>query len=169
MKRFVFGLLVLLGFAAASFAADATTLAGVYKQPQKLLRFAGEGKEEAYDAEDVVELVEEANGRLYFRVALNFANGHSCGLYGIARPEGERFVYHHESCTFFIGTEGNDLVLTDRLQTDGVSTCQSYCGARGSLGDFRIALAKKRPIRYLPRLRKSRQHEEAVAKDRKAS
>jgi hypothetical protein len=160
--------LVLAAVDAAPPDADRliTSLEGVYKRRFKSAMVTGPGQpDESYQAEDVIELVRHDRDHLYFRASLQFYNGHSCGLYGIAGFEGGRLVYRTrepgETCTLSISATATDLVLTDAVG-EGPSTCTAFCGARGSFRDYRIPLAKRRPIRYLPRLKASRQYKEAV-------
>jgi len=68
--------------------------------------------------------------------------------------EAGRFVFRGgaptaggQTCTLGIGASKSHLTLTD-APAAGVSTCQDFCGARGSFRDYRIELRKRRPIRY---------------------
>ncbi len=150
-----------------------SSLEGVYKRQFKSGLVTGDGRpDEVVAAEDVVELVRHDDQSLYFRAQLQFYNGHSCGVYGIARYEpanGGAFVYRARepavagspACTLSIAPTATHVVLSDA--PNGTPTCQDFCGARGSLRDYRIERARKRTIRYLPRLKASRQYQEAVA------
>ncbi|WP_159703906.1 hypothetical protein [Massilia sp. 9I] len=128
--------------------------------------------DEPYQAEDVIEIVPVDREHVYFRIHLDFYNGHSCGLYGIAKQEGGRFVYRESAdlspapprCVLRLGVDKGQLSITDRGEDD-VSSCSQYCGARGSL-DYTIGMDKRRPIRYMERLKASRQYQESVARMR---
>jgi hypothetical protein len=154
--------------AAAPPGGDALVarLEGVYKRRFRI-ELVGDGP---VMVEDVVEIVRHAPGQIYVRAALNFANGHSCGIYGIAVFERDAFVYRttelaekNAPCTLSVAERGADLVLTDRPTPESAATCAAYCGARGSLSDYHIPMKTRRPIRYLARLKASRQYQEAVA------
>lgn len=145
-------------------------IAGVYKH-----RFTSgmivPGKEETepYQAEDIIEIVPYDREHVYVRVHLDFFNGHSCGIYGVARFEDGMFVYRDPAppaagdspCVLKVGEKDGKLTLTDRPAPDSGRTCEAYCGARGSL-NYEIGMDKRRPIRYLERLKASRQYREAT-------
>jgi len=61
-----------------------------------------------------------------------------------------------------LGVRGNKLFLTDRAEPEGDSSCRGYCGMRGSLTDYSIALSSKRNNRYMERLKASREYKRAV-------
>lgn len=174
-------LCLLLAMPAAS-AQDAAHLmqkmAGVYKH-----RFTsgiitpGKGPGEAdtpYQAEDVIEIVPYDATHVYVRADLNFYNGHTCGIAGMARYEHGAFVYHdpepplagEAACTLRVGIDKDELALTDRPMPEAASTCRAYCGARGSLV-YAIGMDKRRPIRYLERLKNSREYARAIEDLRK--
>lgn len=87
----------------------------------------------------------------------------------MARYEQGAFVYHgHEpesegypQCKLRVGIDKSKLRLTDRDSEQGVSTCRAYCGARGSL-NYDIGMDKRRDIRYMDRLKASRQYRQAI-------
>ena len=182
MKPIRLILLCLPLLAPAAAAQDAARLsqqiAGVYKQ-----RFTSgiitPGKQPgeadtAYQAENVIEIVPHDARHVYIRAHLDFYNGHSCDIAGMGRFEKGAFVYHDPepplpgdpSCALKVGVEGGKLTLTDRATPDGVSSCSSHCGARGTL-NYAIGMDKKRTIRYLDRLKASRQYAHALEDLRK--
>lgn len=119
-----------------------------------------------YDSDDVVEIVPVDATHAYFRADLQFYNGHSCGIYGIAKAIGGKLVYAEKQpmydggavCRLTITTRGKSLLLDD-----GEGSCQAYCGARGSLSGFDfIPLSSKRPIGYMARLKGSSQYKDAI-------
>lgn len=126
--------------------------------------------DQPYESEDIVEIVRYDQTHIYFRAELQFYNGHTCGIYGIAGEENGEFVYHdpttplagEPACTLRISTLANKLRITDRDTPQGSATCRNYCGVRGSLSDYLIAKNSKRKIRYLDRLKASREYSEAV-------
>jgi hypothetical protein len=167
-------------FALAARAADKTPaalmheLAGVYKHrfmSATIMPGKAPGEaDEPYQAEDVIELVPYDDRHLYLRAELEFYNGHSCSIAGMAAYEDGRFVYHDPTppvpasepgCALSVGVKDGKLVLSDRLAPDDAATCRAYCGTRGGW-DYAIPIAKRRPIRYMERLKASRQYQQAV-------
>lgn len=119
-----------------------------------------------YWSDDVVEIVPVDATHAYFRAELQFYNGHSCSIAGIAKTVGSRLVYREKEpsydggpiCRLTITTKGKSLLLDD-----GDGSCQSYCGARGSLSGFdSIPLSSKRSISYMARLKGSSQYKGAI-------
>ncbi|GAB2870274.1 hypothetical protein GCM10027277_44450 [Pseudoduganella ginsengisoli] len=149
-------------------------MAGVYKHRfRNGIITPGKAPMEAdtpYESEDIVEIVPYDATHIYVRAELQFYNGHSCSISGMAGYEQGRFVYHDPEkaydggppCTLAVASSKDGITLTDRLTPDGGATCRSYCGARGSLSDYTIAGSKRRPIRYMDRLQKSREYQKAV-------
>jgi hypothetical protein len=145
---------------------------GVYKHQFKS-GFYEEGKapdENTVLVEDVVEIARHDRTHLYVRADLHFFNGHICGISGIASYAGGAFVYRDpdpdsgadgQPCTLRVSATKTHLVLDDR-SGDGAATCSFYCGARGSLSGYEIELGRRRPIRYLPRLKASSEYKRAV-------
>lgn len=126
--------------------------------------------DQPYQSEDIIEIVQYDPSHVYFRAELQFYNGHSCSIYGIAGQEKDGFVYHdpapplagEPACTLKLSGTADQLHITDRITPTGVATCRMYCGARGSLSDYLIARSAKRKIRYLDRLKASREYLDAV-------
>ena len=125
---------------------------------------------ETYWSDDVVEVVSIDPRHAYVRFALDFYNGHSCSLQGVARAEGDALVYHEppaeqigdRQCTFRIARQGDKLVWDD-----AGGSCKDHCGARGSLSKGAIAWSSKRAITYLPRLKNAQEYRDALAAWRK--
>lgn len=143
---------------------------GVYKERYENALVSGE----KYQSEDIIEIVPHSPDSIYFRVSLHFYNGHSCGIYGIAKYSDNAFIYksgdeqtEQRICTLKISTDENTLHITDRLTPTSASTCSAYCGMRGSLGKYNVGLNKKRKIRYMPLILKSRQYAEALEEYKK--
>jgi len=173
--------LVLLLAASCACAASAqeparlmATMAGVYKHRFMSATITpGKAPGEAdvpYQAEDVIEIVPYDADHVYVRAHLDFYNGHTCDIAGMGRYEHGAFVYHDPErllpdeppCALKLSVEGGKLVLTDRDGPDGASTCRAHCGVRGSL-DYAIGMDKRRTIRYLDRLKASREYNKAIA------
>jgi hypothetical protein len=171
-----------LAFVLSGAAAQATSqssqdlmqrIAGVYKQRFTSATITpGKAPGEAdvpYPAEDVVEILPFDENHVYVRVHLDFYNGHTCGISGIARYEGDAFVYHdpappldgYPQCAFKVGLEKGKLSITDRQTPDGLSSCSQYCGVRGSL-THSFGIDKRRTIRYVDRIKNSRQYKRAI-------
>lgn len=170
MKRAL--LLLSAALALPALAADdpAGAIEGVYKRRFMNAINAGPDRPaERYLAEDVVEIVREDPDHVYLRAHLEFANGHMCGVWGIAQREGENFVYRQRQaalpgeapCTLQVSVTPGKIVLDDR-DAAGIATCRAQCGARGSLSGYTIERKARRPIRYMNRLKESRQYREAV-------
>jgi len=156
--------IILLGLMAIAAAPSSpvTSLAGRYSKHFQN-GFVDGSK---YWSDDVVEIVPVDATHAYFRADLQFYNGHSCSIAGIAKTAGAKLVYREKQasydggpvCHLTITTKGKNLLLDD-----GNGGCQSYCGARGSLRGFDfIPLSSKRPISYMARLKGSSQYTGAI-------
>jgi hypothetical protein len=162
-------LLAVLAAGVANAAAPAIAdIEGVYKKRFKTTFQMPEG-ETVEDAEDIVEVVRYDDEHVYVRADLSFSNGRSCSFYGIAGRDGDRYVYRAaptagqpRACTVILSVQGNNLLLTDRLKPNEEPTCPDSCGPRAALADTVMPLKSKRPIRYMERLKNSRQYQEAV-------
>jgi hypothetical protein len=133
---------------------------GVYKK-----RFANSTVGgEKYQSEDILEIVKFGKQEIYFRLHLEFFNGHVCNLFGIARYVDGRFVFRQASqgndggCTLSFAKSDGSIRVSD---VDGA--CRDrYCGARGGFNDVKFPLSSRRGIRYRKRLLASRQYRQAV-------
>ena len=119
----------------------------------------------SYPADDVAEIVPVDPTHAYLRFALNFANGHTCSLAGVAEARGDALVYTEPAdrtvegqkrCTLTVRRAGNTLGWTDG------DSCKSYCGERGSFDGGDLPWSSRRPITYLPRLKASREYRDAL-------
>jgi hypothetical protein len=154
----------------AVMAAPATgtpaLMAGVYKTRFK----NGDVEGETYTSENILEIVPYKQNAAYFRLHLEFYNGHECGISGIADVIADRLVYRGKA-----PGEDSPCILNLRRRPDGVhiwessdGACRnSTCGARGGYGfksdnpaDF--PAATQRQIRYLPRLLASSEYADAI-------
>jgi hypothetical protein len=149
--------------ATAAWAASGSLvddLAGVYKD-----HFAnGDVDGDKYKSEDVLEIVKTGPDQAYIRAHLEFYNGHSCAIYGIARLESGALVYRPKDdpasgCVLTLKKAGGRVVFGD-----AGSACKNlYCGMRGAFDGAGFDTGKRRPIRYMQRLLASREYAEAIA------
>jgi hypothetical protein len=149
---------ILLATATASLAADKApdSLAGRYYRQFPNSFVSGE----KYTGEDIVEIVPVGPGAAYVRIHLDYYNGHSCGIYGIAKAEAGALVYREvrdpsavadgRQCVLTVSHSGKSLSIDD-----AEGSCRGYCGARGTLTQVTLPYASKRPIRYMARLKAS--------------
>ena len=126
-----------------------------------------------YTGEDIVEIVPVAPNAAYFRIHLDYYNGHTCSISGVAQTERQALVYRDSEkqndgtvCILRITRAGKSLSIDD-----GEQSCKSACGARGSLSAVTLPYSSKRPIGYLARLKASDQYRFAIAewRERKRS
>lgn len=104
-----------------------------------------------YDTTDVVKIYPVSSRRALISFELNFFNGHSCTVYGVANVEGPRLVYRERSDT--PDEPACELrVWRDRtkLRWEDGGSCRSHCGARGGLSSGEIAFESRRPLRTKP-------------------
>jgi hypothetical protein len=158
--------MVLAALLASSAHADPISrIEGVYKDRHDVVAF---GEPNGYvSTEDVVEIVRYDDAHVYLRARLWFYNGQVCGISGIAAREADGFVFRDPEdlmtggqCTLRVASVGDRLMLTDRV--GGESTCRAYCGVNGSLASYTIPMSRRMPIRYLDRLKSSRQYLKAI-------
>ena len=146
-------------------------LEGVYKIRGKTEIVVPGAASELIDTEDVLEVVRYDDKHAYFRTRVIFANGHTCTQSGIAEQRGKELIYRETAnvlqgypvCVLKIRRAGDKISLTDRWEAEQSTDCSSSCGFRGSLHDVTFPFKSKRVIRYLPRLKESRQYVGAVA------
>jgi len=164
MARKAGRLIALAAVAAGSAAAGADTpvsaLAGRYSQG-----FAnGMVDGTKYRSENIVEVVAVDASHAYVRLDLEFYNGHSCHVAGIAQATGAALTYvepvdarsDDSRCRLTMRRSGA------KLTWDDAGTCKDYCGARGSYTKGELPWASKRPIRYLARLKGSTEYRKAM-------
>jgi len=151
----------ILVIASAATRAPLDALVGVYRHSFPDALVTGE----TYTGEDILEIVKISPNTAYVRAHLDFFNGHTCGLFGVADLEGDSLVYRdpteppagHGRCVLTFSVTPDKLVFDD-----GEGTCQSYCGARGSFHGAAFSRASRRAIRYLPRLLNSNEYKAAL-------
>jgi hypothetical protein len=147
-------------------AAFLTQVAGVYKA-----RFQnGNIDGDKYQSEDILEVVPIDDRAAYVRMDLEFFNGHSGKIYGIATYEKNSLIYDN-------GKQGDDRCVVEYVwSSDKVVTradyektpgCLAYHGARGGFDQVQFLVKTKRAIRYMQRLKDSREFKDAVEKYQK--
>lgn len=153
-------LLVLLSCKAFAQSADFASLQGVYKN-----KFIGQYiSGEKYESEDVLELVTLTPSETYVRIHLEFDNGHTCDLWGVAEKNGEsllyrgRLSYGERPCELSLQNDGQAITLEDR---DGICRASS-CGSRGAYSGAGFDIRKRRAIKYMDRLISSWQYKAAL-------
>lgn len=164
----------MLLFSLSGFASEKTVSAetikrieGVYK-----IRFANSTvNDEHFESEDILEIVSYSANAIYFRVHLEFYNGHTCDLSGIAAYEKGSFVFHGISdvsdaiCNLTIRTDSGKVTLDD---VGG--NCRTYsCGARGGYHGVSFPIKSRHEIKYMKRLKASREYADAVADFKKSA
>jgi hypothetical protein len=163
-------LLVVAALAGPVSAAQPLNLdqwAGVYK-----VQF-GNGTVDGgkYTSENILEIVKVSPNTAYVRAHLEFYNGHLCSIWGIADVVGDRLVYRatadnnlidrEKPCVMSIVRDKDRLVIHDNF------TCKPLnCGMRGSFEGERFPMNARRPIRYMDRLKASREFSQALAERR---
>ena len=148
-------------------AAFLMQVAGVYKRQFE----NGDVKGNKYQSEDILEVVPVDDHAAYVRMDLKFFNGHSGRIYGIA-------AYGENSLIYDNGKKGDDRCVveyvwsSDKVMTradyDKTPGCRAYHGARGSLDHAEFLVKKKQTVRYMERLKNSREFTEAMEKYRYA-
>jgi len=141
-------------------------VAGVYK-----VQFQnGDINGDKYQSEDILEVVPVDDNAAYVRMDLEFFNGHSGRIYGVAKYDHHSLIYDNgrlgdERCVVeYIWSSDKIVTKADYEKTPG---CTTYHGARGTLDGAKFPLKKKQEIRYMQRLRDSREFKEAMDQYRK--
>lgn len=119
-----------------------------------------------YFSDDVAEIVPVDAAHAYVRFELNFFNGHTCSLAGIAERQGDALVYRGlPDDTFGDDAKPCRLVIRRRgakLTWDDDGTCKGHCGARGSFLGGELNWSSRRPIRYMAKLKRSDEYRDAL-------
>lgn len=161
-------LAILAASAALAAAADAKgpadDWAGVYKRQFQ----NGTVEGEKYQSEDIMEIVRVDETHAYVRLALEFYNGHSCSFAEVMQAEAGKLAYHARPdadapmCNLSVVREGDAAAAKFKFE-DKDGQCQAYyCGARGSFEGSSFPVSAKRTIRYMDRLKASREYKDAL-------
>jgi hypothetical protein len=145
-----------------AFAANVNidVLAGVYKKTFQNGNIDG-GK---YQSEDILEIVKISPTTAYVPTHLEFFNGHVCSIWGVAKVEGDRLVYHGETnsqgkpCLLSVKVQAGKVTLDDKDGACAIGTC----GNRGMYNGTAFELKKRRAIRYMSVLMNSDQYKDAI-------
>jgi hypothetical protein len=165
-RRSILPAIVPLAIAATQASTDpAQDLAGRYYDQFKDALVTGD----KYTGEDIVEIAPIQPGAAFVRIHLDYYNGHSCDLSGVAQSQAGALVYRDPTPQYDGGTCIHRLRRNGRSLSidDNGGTCSGYCGARGSLTNVTVPFSSKRPIRYLTRLKASEEYRDALAEWRK--
>jgi hypothetical protein len=152
--------IVLIGAAAAF---DPARIAGRYGHHFRNGLVDGS----TYWSDDVLEIVKLGRDRAYLRAGIDFYNGHSCTIFGIAHAGPGGLVYRERAPNF----EGGHCVLrvsptrSGGVRLDDGGSCHDHCGARGSLDGVDFGAGSRRPIAYLARLRASSEFRDALKEE----
>src|SRR5262245_37680537 len=135
-------------------AAFLTKIAGVYKTQFQ----NGDVNGGKYQSEDILEVVPVDDHAAYVRIDLEFFNGHSGSIFGVA-------TYGKSSLIYDNGEKGDDRCVleyvwsSEKVMTkadyDKTPGCRAYHGARGTLDRVEFPVKRKQTIRYMQRDRKS--------------
>jgi hypothetical protein len=143
-------------------------VAGVYKGQFQNAFVNGE----KYPSEDILEVVPIDDHAAYVRMDLEFFNGHSGSIFGIATYLKNSLIYDNgksgdERCIVeYVWSLDEVLTHADYEKTPG---CTFYHGARGSLDGAKFPMTKRREIRYMQRLKDSKEFKEAMDAYRKTA
>jgi len=151
----------------AESAAFLAQVAGVYK-----VQFQnGDVNGRKYESEDILEVVPVDDRTAYVRMDLEFFNGHSGKIYGIANYGKNSLIYDNgkkggERCVVeYVWAADKVITKADYEKTPG---CLSYHGARGTFDGAQFPVKKKQTIRYMQRLKDSPEFKAAMDAYRKA-
>jgi hypothetical protein len=134
-------------------AVSNDSIEGVYKEN------GGTRPREDSNIENILEIVKYSDHGYYFRLHSELATtGCICDLWGIAQKRGKSFVWtgkEHDGCHLSLTPTRESILLKREM-----GPCCDHCSGP-VIPDFRRT--HRRPIRYLDKLRNSRQFKEAVS------
>jgi hypothetical protein len=148
---------VLLTLAAAAPVSPVTALAGRYSY-HDVDPFTRQ------PLDSVAEIVPVDATHAYVNFNLQFANGFSCGLSGVAHARGATLIYRDPR----MGDRGGHCVLTIRRDgsefsyDDGDNSCKGMCGMNAEFTGT-LPWRSKRPITYMATLKRSAEYKAAIA------
>lgn len=115
--------------------------------------------------DSVAEIVPVDAMHGYVRFDLQFPNGFSCGLSGMARVEGAALVYREPRPDPASGRQCRLTIRHDQYglsYDDGDASCKHLCGMNAEFNGS-LPWRSRRPIGYLARLRRSAEYRAALA------
>ncbi len=142
---------------ARSGALDLRLIEGDYK-----LSFQSQNDGEKIAANDTLRIVRHGPDAVYFSLGLEFLNGHTCFLDGIAAQRGSELISRKpimdgRECRMRIVVEDGTLKFHDEGRR-----CQFSCGARGGYSGAGFRLSLRRPLRNVAAFRPSDEFRSAV-------
>lgn len=126
-------------------------VAGAYKHTHTI-KFVQLSPNDAESAavDDLLEIVPYKDQGIYFQASLNFYNGHTCDISGIAKLQDGEFIMKRDRCEMSIDVTDTHIDLVDLND----ECRQMSCGARGSYDNekgfarsTRKRIANTRPIK----------------------
>ena len=146
--------------AATSASSPVTALAGRYSHHFK----NGDIDGDTGWSDDVLEIVPIDPAHAYFKLSLQFFNGHNCSLNGVATAMGDTLDFSRTSDQFNGATchmslyRSGDVVRMD----DHHGSCQSTCGSRGGYRNATLSWKSRRRISYMALLKRSDDYQKAI-------
>ena len=109
---------------------------------------------QSIETKDVLALQEKEHGDLVFATHISFFNGHSCSIRGLAKKDGDRWVFNaplsvgdlseYGVCELEIYLEDGSVVLNSQFEDEISQLCRSnYCGMRGHLNNIKFPKSSK--------------------------
>ena len=126
-------------------------------------------------SDNVVEIVPVSANAAYFRIHLEFFNGHLCDLSGVAQTSGTGLRYQESVQVYDVHAVGNmknsQCVLQISKQDDHLLLQESdpdlgckenYCGVRGGFDGVTLPWKSHRSITYMQKLKTSNEYRDAL-------
>lgn len=135
---------------------------GVYKHRFQNGNVAGD----RYQSEDILEIVRVTDNVIYFKSSLDFFNGHTCHIYGIAKyTKDKSFTFNDNKDTSVdAGCILKIIPNANGIKFETQYSCNEYCGTRGILNGTTFKAKERRKIRYMKLLTNSEDYKNSVAK-----
>jgi hypothetical protein len=120
-----------------------------------------------YTSENIMEIVPVSSNTFYFKLSLEFYNGHSCEGHGLAHfSKAGTFVYNSPGlfeddtpCTLQFAINATEIRILDPDN----SCDRARCGARGMFHDTVFPRKARRKISYMEIIKNSEEYKEAIA------
>ncbi|MHB0990428.1 MAG: hypothetical protein ACYC0M_04025 [Burkholderiales bacterium] len=126
-------------------------------------------------SDNVVEIVPVSANAAYFRIHLEFYNGHLCDLSGVAQASGSGLRYQepvqvydvhrvggmkNSQCVLQISKQDDHLLLQESDPDLGCK--ENYCGVRGGFDGVTLPWKSHRIITYMQKLKTSNEYRDAL-------